>query len=59
MGESVWSFVGIQVRNVKTDLCDCEQRGKTKEYVSINNLNYRTPEKSHANEELVGYRVAF
>jgi hypothetical protein len=71
MGESVWSFAGIEVSNVKNEVCEIvggEEKQKyasihqlqlKEELISINNLNYRAPDKSYANEELVGYRVAF
>jgi hypothetical protein len=43
-------------------MCDCKQfcfNKKaiiTKKVISINQLNYKAPEKSHATEELVGYK---
>jgi hypothetical protein len=46
--ESVWCSADLEVSSYETDFCDC----KTK--LSIDQLNYKAPDKSHATE-LVGY----
>ena len=58
-------LVDIEIGSAKTEVCDCKKREqfgitkpaiimKKKEVISINQLNYKAPEKSLASEELVG-----
>ena len=49
-----------EVSSAKTEVCDCKKKinkaaiiTKNK-VISINQLNYKAPERSHATEELVG-----
>jgi hypothetical protein len=53
-GESVWRLADIEVSSAKTEVCDCKRKINL---ISINELNYKVPEKSLATEELVGYNI--
>jgi hypothetical protein len=64
--ESVWCWADIAVDSVNTKVCrkKNKQFGISKaamitknEVISVNELNYKAPEKSHNTEELVGYHV--
>ena len=51
MEEGVWCLAAIQVRNSKTEVSDCLKNI----LISINQLNYEVPEKSHDTKKLLDY----
>ena len=63
LGERVWCLADVEVSSAKTEVCDCKKKLvsinqlylQQNEVISINQLNYKVLEKSHATEELVGY----
>jgi hypothetical protein len=52
----------LQVDSAKTEACDCKKvliisyNNKKSYVISVNQLNDKVPEKSHATKELVGYK---
>jgi hypothetical protein len=61
LGESVWCLVDIKVGSANTDVCDCKKSENklailtNNEIMSINQPNYKAPEKSRATKELANY----
>jgi hypothetical protein len=61
----VWSLADIEVHSAQTEVCDCKKIGIIKaatitknKVISVNQLHYKTSEKSRATEELVGYSLS-
>jgi hypothetical protein len=54
----------IEVSSANTELCECKKTSvinkeaiiTKNKVISINQLNYKAPHKSHATQELVGYK---
>jgi hypothetical protein len=69
LGESVcvWSLADIEVRSAQTVCVIVKKKGVVllkqlqlqKKVISVNHLHYKTPEKTRATEELVGYSLSY
>lgn len=59
--ERVWCLEDTEVGSVKTEMCDFKKSDnrpaiiKTNEVMSINEPNYKAPEKCLATKELAGF----